>query len=507
MSAGKKRVLIFIPAYHAETTICSVIRRIPAALCERYELDGLIIDDASRDATFARGYEESRRGGLPFKVRVLLNPVNQGYGGNQKLGYRYAIDNGYDLVAMVHGDGQYAPECLPTLLEPFDGGALGAVFGSRMLSALGALRGGMPLYKFAGNRILTCIQNGLLGSTLSEFHSGYRVYSVRALQAIPFERNSNDFHFDTEIIIQLLLAKLEIRELPIPTFYGDEICRVNGLAYALNVIVATLKSRMQQFGLFYDRRYDCVPRDPDQYQSKLAYTSPDSMVLDVVPEGSRVLDLGSIENEVPQALQKQKQCVVSQLDVRKSGHLTPDAFWDKLYPQTVGRGLSGVPTRHDFVLCLDVLEHLERPEQFLDDLHRHLSHSPETELLITTANVAFFIPRLMLLLGQFNYGRRGILDSTHTRLFTFGSFGHLLKQAGFEVCDIKGVPAPFPLAIKDNRWSRHLLRVNTLLIRVSRGLFAYQIFVRARALPSVPYLLNATFEESRKRVEAIHEAA
>jgi glycosyltransferase involved in cell wall biosynthesis len=216
-----------------------VIRRIPTALLERYELDVLIIDDASRDGTFARGFEESRREGVPFRVRVLFNPVNQGYGGNQKLGYRYAIDNGYDLVAMVHGDGQYAPECLPGLLKPFEGEKIGAVFGSRMLTASGALRGGMPLYKFAGNRVLTWIQNRLLRSSLSEFHSGYRLYSVRALQSIPFERNSKDFHFDTEIIIQLLIAKVPIQELPIPTFYGDEICRVNGIAYALNVVLAS----------------------------------------------------------------------------------------------------------------------------------------------------------------------------------------------------------------------------------------------------------------------------
>ena len=118
-------------------------------------------------------------------MTVLRNEYNQGYGGNQKVGYAYAIEQGFDFVAMVHGDGQYAPEELPRLSRRCATGEADAVFGSRMMSRFGALQGGMPLYKFVGNKILTALQNVLLGTQLSEFHSGYRVYSVAALQAIP----------------------------------------------------------------------------------------------------------------------------------------------------------------------------------------------------------------------------------------------------------------------------------------------------------------------------------
>jgi glycosyltransferase involved in cell wall biosynthesis len=124
---------------------------------------------------------------------VLYNPVNQGYGGNQKIGYHYAIENGFDFVALLHGDGQYAPEMLGALTEPLRQGEADAVFGSRMLVRGDALKGGMPLYKFLGNRILTSVQNRLLGTKLSEFHSGYRVYRVSAIKALPFDRNSNVF--------------------------------------------------------------------------------------------------------------------------------------------------------------------------------------------------------------------------------------------------------------------------------------------------------------------------
>jgi len=141
-------------------------------------------------------------------VTVLRNEQNQGYGGNQKIGYCYAIQEGFDFVAMIHGDGQYAPEALPRMLEPLCSGEADAVFGSRMMTRFGALWGGMPLYKFAGNKVLTFVQNRLLGTRLSEFHSGYRIYSVRALERLHFRLDSNDFHFDTQVIIQLLNARV-----------------------------------------------------------------------------------------------------------------------------------------------------------------------------------------------------------------------------------------------------------------------------------------------------------
>ena len=199
---AQKRILIFIVAYNAEKTISDVLHRIPASLRNK-NVEVLVIDDFSRDETFSKGlaYQNPEE---DFRITVLRTPENQGYGGNQKLGYHYAIDHGFDIVALVHGDGQYAPEKLPDLLGPFFKDEADAVFGSRMINRQDALKGGMPLYKWLGNQVLTRFQNALLGTHFSEFHSGYRLYSTDALRQIPFERNSNDFHFDTEIIIQLV---------------------------------------------------------------------------------------------------------------------------------------------------------------------------------------------------------------------------------------------------------------------------------------------------------------
>jgi glycosyltransferase involved in cell wall biosynthesis len=203
----------------------------------------------SKDHTFVNGLRYQQRNSA-FKITVLRTPENQGYGGNQKLGYRYAIDNGFDIVALVHGDGQYAPEKLPALLAPFTHNEAEAVFGSRMIDKRAARQGGMPAYKWIGNQILTIFQNKMLGTNLSEFHSGYRLYSTAALAQIPFEKNTNDFHFDTEIIIQFVLRKMRIAELPIPTFYGDEVCHVNGMKYAWDVFRSTVKARLCDIHLF-----------------------------------------------------------------------------------------------------------------------------------------------------------------------------------------------------------------------------------------------------------------
>src|SRR5579863_4108952 len=380
MPEGRKsKVLVFIVAYNAEKTIRKVVHRIPAQLLNTYDVDVLIIDDSSRDATFEKGHSITKEADLPFPITVLFNPLNQGYGGNQKLGYHYALEHGYDFVALIHGDGQYAPECLGTLLEPLRNGEAAAVFGSRMLTPSGARRGGMPLYKLVGNKILTWIENKLLRTNLSEFHSGYRIYSTQALAAIPFDRNSRDFHFDTEIIIQLVIAGLPIVELPIPTYYGDEICYVNGMKYAFNVVVAALKARLQSAGLFYDRKFDCAPQDTLPYVPKFDYASPHTLAFERIRPGARVLDVGCAGGYMGAYLMKEKQCVVDGID---SFPLT-SASLSSFRLHDLNAGLPGLDfERYDYVLMLDVIEHLAKPEMFLEQLRRSLSLKPSVDVFL-----------------------------------------------------------------------------------------------------------------------------
>ncbi len=515
-TSRKPRVLVFIVAYNAEKTIRSVVLRIPVELKNTYDIDILIIDDSSADATFEKGHAVKQDPALPFPLVVLYNPRNQGYGGNQKLGYHYAMEHGYDFVALIHGDGQYAPECLPQLLEPLRTGEAAAVFGSRMMTPSGARRGGMPLYKLAGNRILTWIENRMLGTCLSEFHSGYRLYSVEALSRIPFDRNSRDFHFDTEIIIQLVIAGLPIKELPIPTYYGDEICYVNGIKYARNVVLAVIQARLQRTGLFYDRKFDCAPANGQPYVPKFDYPSPHTLAFERVRPGSRVLDVGCSGGYLGAYLIEQKQCIVDGIDsfpgggsAQAEGPLCAPSFehaasLSAFYLHNLNDGMPALAyEKYDYVLMLDVIEHLAKPELFLEQLRAALSLKPDVDVMLSTANIGFAVTRFMLLAGQFNYGKRGILDLTHTRLFTFSSFERAVRQAGFDIVERVGVPGPFPLALGNNFFSRTLMALNRLLIHVSRGLFSYQMFLRVRPQPSLRLLLRTAEEHSARRAELI----
>jgi glycosyltransferase involved in cell wall biosynthesis len=494
---GRIKVLVFVVAYEAEATLEKVLDRIPRRVFE-FDTEVLVIDDSSRDRTFEVGLRSASRSDR--RVTVLYNRDNQGYGGNQKLGYAYALRHNFDFVVLLHGDGQYAPESIPDLLQPLIDGRADAVLGSRMLTPGGPLKGGMPRYKFLGNRILTRIQNLVLRSGLSEFHSGFRAYRVSALGRLPFQYNSNVFHFDTEIIIQLMLAGCRIQEVPIPTYYGEEICRVNGVRYAIDVVLATLVSRFHCLGVLYDRKFDIEGRGNLHYRLKLGYRSSHTEALKAVRGGARVLDIGCGSGRFARELAK-KSCRVVGVD--KFLPAERDAFknfrlWHEEEPWDLDL------REFDYVLLLDIIEHLKEPERFLDDLRQAArSLRREPKFIVTTGNVTFGIVRLQMLLGNFNYGKRGILDMTHTRLYTFRTLRLLFEQCGFRVERVVGVPAPFPEALGLNRLSRFLVWLNDVLIRVARGLFSYQIFMVATPMPTVDALLDDSIAGSREKAAAV----
>jgi len=241
-----KRIGVLVVAYNAVDTLAKTLDRIPANVMNKLE-EVFVFDDFSTDNTYEAALDYKRRTGLE-KLTIMRNERNVRYGGNQKRGYRYAIERGLDVVVLLHGDGQYAPEIMQDLLDPLERDEAEMVMGSRMTPAGHPLKGGMPLYKFVGNKILTAIENRVLGTRFFEFHSGYRAYSCHALAHVPFERCTDDWHFDTQIIIQFLARRFRIVERPIPTYYGSEICYVNGWAYAAHCIKSVLQYRGHQQG-------------------------------------------------------------------------------------------------------------------------------------------------------------------------------------------------------------------------------------------------------------------
>jgi glycosyltransferase involved in cell wall biosynthesis len=489
-TASKPRLCVFVIAYHAESTLAEVLSRIPKSIFEDYFCEVLVVDDASTDRTFEIG-KAYREQNPDVRMTVLRNTLNQGYGGNQKVGYTYAIQKGFDFVAMLHGDGQYAPEELPRLLGPLVRDEADAVFGSRMLERFGALKGGMPLYKYVGNKVLTQIENALLHTQLSEFHSGYRIYSVQALKQIPFRLNSNVFHFDTEIIIQLLNGQYRIVELPIPTYYGDEICRVNGMKYAKDVVLAVAQNAAHRSGLLYQRRFDSTKADNSHYDLKLGYDSSHTYALRAVPAGAKVVDIGAGPGGMAAELNR-KGCEVTVVDQHEP---TTKSSPIEVIVQDLDGELKFDPKNYDYLLLLDVIEHLKEPEQFLESLRSKLDYEKKT-LILTTPNIAFVSQRLMLLLGQFNYGKSGILDRGHRRLFNLRTLKHLLRDAGMDVVEVKGIPAPFPKVFGEGLLGQLAVKANLALIRASKTLFSYQFYIEARTTPDVDFVVQDTLESA-----------
>jgi glycosyltransferase involved in cell wall biosynthesis len=234
-----KKIGILVVAYNARNTLRGVLQRIPPSVAEKIQ-EIFVFDDASPDDTHKVGLE-CQQDLHEGKLSIYRNPVNLMYGGNQRRGYQYAIMQGLDIVVLLHGDGQYAPEVMQDLLAPLENGEAEMVMGSRMMIKGAARKGNMPFYKYIGNRILTGIENTLIGANFTEFHSGYRAYSVHALNNIPLESLTSNWHFDTQIILEFLKRGYRIREVPIPTYYGDEICHVNGIPYAWNCVRETMK--------------------------------------------------------------------------------------------------------------------------------------------------------------------------------------------------------------------------------------------------------------------------
>ena len=242
----KEKILIFIPAYNVEKKITKVLNKIPKIVFNKYNIKIIVIEDNSNDKTLSVIKKVIKNKGDKIKIYLIVNKKNKGYGGVQKIAFNYAIKKNFKYVIMLHGDNQYPANKILLLIKPLLTNKYDAVFGSRMINSINALKGGMPLYKYLGNRALTFFQNLVLSSNLSEFHSGYRSYKVSSLKKIKFKSNTNDFHFDTEIIIQFLKNNLKIKEIAMSTHYGDEISHLKSIPYGLNIVRSTLLSRFRK---------------------------------------------------------------------------------------------------------------------------------------------------------------------------------------------------------------------------------------------------------------------
>jgi len=226
-----ENVFVLMPAYNAGATVEKVFARIPAAARERIRRYAVVNDGSKDDTAQALARLEKQ---FP-NLTVINHDGNRGYGEAEKTLLRFALKEGAGVGIVLHSDGQYSPEKIPDLLVPFDRGEADIVQGSRMLDG-GALRGGMPFYKFVSNKCLTAIENWAFGMKLAEYHSGYMLYSRNAMEKIPFEKLSNSFDFDLEMLVLAHVKGLKICELPIPTIYAGEKSHLNPIKYGFDVL-------------------------------------------------------------------------------------------------------------------------------------------------------------------------------------------------------------------------------------------------------------------------------
>jgi glycosyltransferase involved in cell wall biosynthesis len=469
------RIGIFVIAYNAESHIEKTLGRIPAKVWDRLTVV-YIIDDCSTDDTTLKAISFQEK--YPGRIVVIRNRVNQRYGGNQKLGYQWAIDQQLDVVVMLHADGQYAPEILEDMYVPIMNNEADVVIGSRMMTKKTALQGGMPPYKYYGNIILTQMQIRLTGLTLSEYHSGYRAYRVSFLKSIPFWENSDEWHFDTQILLQNYQIKARIKEIAIPTYYGDEICHVNGISYGLNCIVTSTGFLLYRSGIYYSRKYDINLKGQRYFEKFDDPYSSHSLIYQYMRErglqGKRVLELGVGDASLTRRMNAEGAVV----DGVENDQVYIDLarqYCRHIYSGDLDKVDSlGITEQYDIIVAADILEHLVHPDYVLSKLKTFLKK--DGLLVVSLPNVANIYVRMSLLFGRFNYHSKGLLDRTHLHFYTLSTAGSLLSKTGWKIQNRKVTAIPLAIVFPFLRLTlfRWILSLFYGITKTFKGLFAYQ---------------------------------
>jgi glycosyltransferase involved in cell wall biosynthesis len=473
------RILVFIPAFQAEATIESVLGRIPlSTLPDKTRV--LVIDDGSADGTQQRALQFVRAH-PGCDLVVLKTEETQGIGWCQKLGYEYAIVHGFGAVVLLNGCDTEAPEQVAQLVVPILQEGKDVVLASLLPGQDRALPDRQPPQAGRRRGLRSALLRKFLGVQLAEFRHEARAYSAKFLRRVPFRSNADDSRFDTEMLIQMAEGRFPFAEIQFRILNPNSVSGPHHFPSAWQAIATALRYRAHKLSLVYDKRFDLFEEINTHYTLKLGYPSSHTLAEQEVPPSTRVLDIGSADGSFAKLLRK-KKCVVTGVDLVKPADTSPfERFF--IWPEESAPFDVDV-SAHDVIVMLDVIEHLSNPERFVEEL-RSRAKLARPKFIVTTGNIAFLIVRLQLLLGKFNYGKAGILDITHRRLFTFGALRRLLEDAGFDVERIAGIPAPFPKAMGTNWFSLLLVAVNGLAIRISKGMFSYQMLMVARPRPTV----------------------
>jgi glycosyltransferase involved in cell wall biosynthesis len=460
-----------IPAYNAERHIASTLSRVPAAIWQRIEA-AVVIDDCSTDETVHKALDLAND--YP-KLRVIRHRTNRRYGGILKHGFQYAIDHGFDALLIVQADGRCSPESLPRLLEALEKGP------AHVAQVVPVTP--RP-YEGPANRFSNRLLRRLSGLRLSDFQSGLRAYRVDFLRSVPFWNNTDDRHFDTEILLQSQILQATVLKVAGQNSARNDLSRGASLLHAIRSVLTTLRYALHRAGLFYSRNYD-LNATGSRYGSKFADPFSSHSLLygylnDLSCSGKTVLELGVGDSALTRRLHADGAIVdCVEMDPEAAGTAAPYArhVWNEDLAVT---RLKQARDSYDIVIAADILEHLLYPEEILTQLKACVGKGGV--LLVSLPNVANLYVRINLLLGRFPYHSKGLLDRTHLHFFTRKSAERLVARAGWDIVgrDYTSIPVAvvFPFLLKSG--FRSVLYVLRFMTRMFKGLLGYQFLLYCR---------------------------
>jgi len=404
-----------------------------------------------------------------LELRFHRPPRDSGPGEVRRAAFEYALTRPIDHVVVMNGAGPHPPELLEDLFERIAASPRSALLVTR--------RNRSPLAGGTRHRILTALQNRTLGLRMTDYHTAFRVYPTAALRRIPFQLDADDEMIDAEILVQFRCLGVPVDEWAGLEGRPGDGSGHDAFAYGLRAWATALSLRLHQMHVTRDGRF-LVDHDV-HYTLKQSRTGSHMQIVSAIREGSEVLDLGCSQGLLARPL-KEKRVRVTGVDRDVGDRLAEELaeYHQRDLEQALDLPLGRV---FDYVVCADVIEHVQNRTQLLRSARRHLKQ--DGRLIISTPNIALWFYRLSLLVGRFEYGPRGVLDETHVHLFTRATFRRTVERAGFQVVTQRVTALPFEVVFQStgrSRFVRSLAGVYHLLARIWPSMFAYQFVLEAK---------------------------
>ena len=467
------RIALFVFDWHDAAGLQKTLARIPESVDARVE--ELVLAPYEAEDPVATD-PEALLPGRALPVRVHRLPRDAGWGAARKAALEYALLRGFDAVITMAGDGRHPPEHLPALLDALARNPDAVVLVARRVGE-GERRDRWS--HLIAHVLATGLQNRLLGLRLVDYHSSFRAYPAEFLRRVPFLLNDDGRPFDMQTLIQARALGAPVVEVHVPPSWREYPSSPKGLRSVLRYTASALDYRLHQLHVTKAGHY--LVDHGAHYTLKTSRTGSHMQIVEAIPEGADVLDLGCSQGLLAGPL-RAKGVRLTGVDVGPAEGVAAEL--ERYFQRDLEEPLE-LPTGRafDWVVCSDVIEHLRNRTELLRSVRRYLK--PDGRLLISTPNVALWFYRLSLLAGRFEYGPRGVLDETHVHLYTRATFKRAVEKAGFRVVRERVTALPFEVVFEStgrSRLMRWVARGYHALARLWPEMFAYQILLEAEII-------------------------